>query len=188
MPVARLLGIVMSILMLPAIAHAEIRHNLRYSYYDVNAHTGNLYEQLRVAAPKRAGSEGLLGYTVWNIRWMPTTEHANGQCSMKHIMVDVDADIQLPRLGQATERQRQAFERFMKALLEHEQGHAKIATLAAEQLEREVMAIQPEAECISLEAKADAIWSQIWNQALSVEREYDRLTQHGKTQGAWLTE
>ena len=181
-------GMFLCAVCVPACAHAAVKENLRYSYYDVNAGRGNLYEQILAAVPARPGGGALVGNTVWEIGWEPVMEQTDSQCQFTGINIDLDIDISLPRLVRSSVKQRRAFDRFITALREHELGHAKIATTTAQQLEREVMAIPPGPDCASIEAKADAAWDALWQRATDGEKEYDRITEHGKTQGAWLTE
>ena len=70
------------------------------------------------------------------------------------------------------------------ALVKHEDGHKAIGTNAADYIRDAGFKLPPEPLCSELARSVDKMTSEILERYRQREREYDRDTDHGRTQGA----
>jgi predicted secreted Zn-dependent protease len=94
----------------------------------------------------------------------------------------------LPRLVGGSAWQQERFDSYLARLREHELGHYEIGREAARQLERQFYALPPARSCTDLQAAARDAGARMLPKYEAMGDAYDRQTQHGKTQGAWLTD
>ncbi len=174
---------------LPLPAQAEIKESLAYNYYDVNLQPGRLlYPQIEAAAPRRADGSYYVGHTRWALSWKPMLEIAPNHCALKSVDITLDAVITLPVLHNATTAQKQKFAPFIEALRKHELGHALFGAKTAKELEAKLAKLLPEADCETLMKRADMHWNILVQRSNALEKEYDRITDHGKKDGAYISE
>lgn len=173
---------------LPLAAAAEVRDNIDYSYYEVQVFTGpSLGTQVRAASPIREGSQVSFGDTHWNVRWdLRWNNDASGQCRLTGVVVTLRTRMLLPQLRGASAQQAAVFERFMAALRLHENGHYAHGQRAAQEIEQNLLALPPAASCAALEAQANDSGRRSLARYADLDVQYDRETNHGRTQGAYL--
>lgn len=109
------------------------------------------------------GPSGFWAYTTWNVNW-------NGDCE-----TTVTADVTLPRLGPGTNLSDEdvaEFDRMLAALQAHELQHVDIGLAYAADIEDK-----------SCPDNSDAILQPYLEQ----ERAFDVETEHGRTQGVYLS-
>ncbi len=107
---------------------------------------------------RKKGLKGFWGYTEWYVKW-------TGGCR-----VSVAVTITMPKLknpSKAPKDVRQSFDKMYKALLKHERNHGRNGIRAATDIEK--------AKC----KKTDPIFAK-YNKA---DKDYDRKTKHGLTEG-----
>ena len=116
--------------------------------------------------------------TRWNY-WM-NTQSRNGVCNPSDIVVTYSITITLPDLqtrDQLNRRDREAWDRYMGALVKHEVNHARIAQRGSELLQD---AVRGAATCQDASTAFSTRMAEI-NAASSL---YDRQTNHGQREGA----
>lgn len=185
-PLAR--GLACLALLACAGARAEVSENLNTTYYEVSVQPGRpLAPQIHAATPIREGGRTFFGHTDWNVQWRWTWDRDSaGTCRFTRVTVTLRSTITLPRLRGASAQQAAAFERFLPALREHENGHQRTAQEAARAIDSELRNFPAQRDCATLEAQANALGERLLERYRDKERQYDRDTGHGKTQGAWL--
>jgi len=94
----------------------------------------------------------------------------------------------LPRLVGGSSEQKQRFETYLSRLREHELGHYEIGREAALELEQQFYALHPAASCGELQSAAREAGARLLPRYEAMGDTYDVQTEHGRTQGAWLTE
>jgi predicted secreted Zn-dependent protease len=92
----------------------------------------------------------------------------------------------LPDPRGATSTQQQTLVSYSRALRDHEQGHYDIARRAASDIDQSLLAIPAMTDCKLLDTHANAKGHELLEKYNELSRQYDKDTQHGKTQGAWL--
>ena len=162
--------------------------NTNFSYYDVYFGNGkSLLAALDDATPITQSGIKYHGHTKWNIKWRYKWSKTLGGCRIDSVNTDLDILYTMPRIGRQNipiENYKNAFNNFYKSLMIHEQGHGNMGLLAAKAIEKELLRSAPSSDC----KMVDTAVSRIANGIISVYRlkdnEYDRITNHGKTQ--WL--
>ena len=177
--------VMLACLLLPLVAGAQVGDQLNYTYYEVSVRPGALAPQINAQTPLR--QDGVYyAHTRWHVQWRFRWTEGAGGCRFTSVNVDLRTEITLPRLNGASPQQAALFERFMPALREHETGHHRIAQEAARAIDARLRGMPAMDTCPALEAQANREAERILERYREKERQYDRDTGHGKTQGAWL--
>ena len=66
----------------------------------------------------------------------------------------------------------------------HEKGHGAIAHQVAREIESELVGLVSEEGCDGLNSQSVRVVDEVMNRGEQRQREYDRMTLHGGTQGA----
>lgn len=116
--------------------------------------------------------------TYWNYRWQfPRT---NGRCDPAGTAVTYAVTLVLPDLAtldQMSRNDREKWNTYFAALVLHESNHARIAAAGAEGV-RQAMRAAPDCE------SAQAVGLAENRRVGAASAEYDRLTNHGRNEGA----
>jgi predicted secreted Zn-dependent protease len=168
---------------------AEVHEALDYDHYDAQAQRGRtLAQAVNEASPFRPDGQVFHSATAWYLDWQvqpqPTSD---GRCGVGQVLVSLHGQMTLPRLVGGTARQQQHFEQYLSRLREHELGHYEIGREAARELEKEFYALPPARNCAELQTQAREEGARLLPKYEAMGNAYDEQTQHGKTQGAWLT-
>lgn len=169
-------------------ARAEVTEQLSYSIYTAPYKAGQSMRQaLSSATPIRENGEVFHGYTQWHIRWrFRWQSQADGACRMVANTTELSAVITLPELSGADAQGRREFASYIAALRKHEMGHYQIAQVAAQRIDQAILALPTTPSCQALSIRANELGERFLAQARQAGFDYDRDTQHGRTQGAWL--
>jgi predicted secreted Zn-dependent protease len=176
-------------LALCAIAQAGGAEALRYSYYTVEAppRGGSLYAAVTAASAIREDGETYLGHTHWKVAWsFEMTAQDDGSCRVSAVSTDLTAEIILPRLSGGDARQVAMFDKYISALREHELGHYENGRAAAGAVRAGLLAAPMKSSCDETEERLHAQSRATVARFNEKDREYDRRTEHGVTQGAQL--
>lgn len=169
-------------------AAAEVVQALEVKTYDVQYRADlSLRKAIRSASPIRHGGKTFHGFTRWHVNgqlWWNNTP--DGRCAIHKTFTRVTAVITWPALQGAPDDVRQTFDRYVTALRRHAMGHYQFALDAAHQIDRQIMALTPQATCTLLESTANGIGRRILDDAVREEVEYERRTRHGQTEGVTL--
>lgn len=169
-------------------AAAEVRQSLVYDYYDVRPRADeSIADALSRVSPIRQGGRVFHGYTRWWVEWrFWWRETPNRRCRIDRVEVSVRGEIQLPELKAGSSNQRDRFLRYRDALHQHELGHYGFALRAGQEIDRGIANLPAEPTCRRLETVANDIGHGTLSHYRQLEDRYDRETDHGRTQGAWL--
>ena len=181
--------ILLIFLMLASSVRAEVQESLEYTYNHAIAKPGqSLVLSLNAASPVSEKGRVFHGYTKWNVRWnFWWIENRDGSCKITKTKTSVAGTITLPRLAGGNTEQQAAFERYVAALKQHELGHYQIGKDAAATIDQALLDMPPMRNCTSLDKVANDGAYQALERYKEKERLYDANTEHGKSQGAWLT-
>jgi predicted secreted Zn-dependent protease len=177
-------------LALPALAAAEVHEVLDYDHYEAHAQAGRpLASALNDASPFRPNGQVFHSATAWYLDWrigpQPT---ADGRCRVGQVRIELHGEMMLPRLVGGTHWQQERFDSYLVRLREHELGHYEIGREAARQLEKSFYALPAASSCSELQSAARDAGARLLPKYEAMGDAYDAQTQHGKTQGAWLTD
>jgi predicted secreted Zn-dependent protease len=170
-------------------AHANVNEQFNYDYYTVNAEPNRtLLSVITEASPIHENGHTFHGHTSWYVKWhFHWHQAADGRCRMTKVDTDLTATIQLPRLVNPTASQEEQFNRYLDALRTHELGHYENGKEAANEVDQAILALPEMESCKKLESAANDLGHSILKQHNEKDVQYDAETQHGKTQGARLS-
>ena len=174
--------------LLPGAAMAKAHENLVYSYYEVKARSDQpLSAQLYAASPIKEEGQTFHGHTNWTLQWtLKLSADKSGFCRISSAKTQLHAVVILPKLDGANTQQLASFDRYVAALQQHELGHYKIAEQAAQAIEHKLHAVKGMRNCATLQAYANKNAQRTLDYFNEKNRQYDRETNHGQMQGAWL--
>jgi predicted secreted Zn-dependent protease len=160
------------------------------AYYHVNGRTvAQIRSQMHEAGPLDLDGRHNDASTSWYVTWTyPFNREAHG-CTTGPVNVTVRIMFQLPRWKRPPDAAEDVVQRwgaFSSALQLHEDGHKQIVIGAARRLAALLPAIAPQSSCEDVRLRADGEGQRILAEMRSKSAEYDRVTDHGFTQGARL--
>lgn len=161
-------------------------------FYDITGRTAkDLLTQMRSVGPadRGDGNQHFFAHTDWHVHWHYTYRRAGQTCAMASVSVDLDVQYIYPRWknqneGDAATRAKWAA--LMTGVQIHEPGHAQHGLDAARDIERTLASLPSQPTCDALGALANAWGDGIIRKYDQIDVEYDRATDHGRTQGAYL--
>jgi predicted secreted Zn-dependent protease len=138
------------------------------------------------AAMGRSGPRGEDSNTHWRVTWH--YEYAGyGPCRINSLDVTVELRATMPRwtnpVGASLELVHD-WNRFIRAVIRHEDGHARLAVEAAHRVIDRLSEF--EAPCEGFIGPADSVANSIIDEMVKKQRSYDERTDDGATQGASL--
>lgn len=159
----------------------------RVESYDVN---GDSVRELRQELDRKGPLFEGRRYdarTRWWVRWhYDLTPVARG-CRATRPQVDLEIAITLPRWrrpASAPEDLVERWERYLERLREHEDGHAAVAQEAARTIAGLLEDLPAEEDCGRADRAASRAAQDEIERANARDRQYDRETGHGASQGA----
>lgn len=135
---------------------------------------------MNAARPAEADGGGRFdGVTRWrySTRWQGRGAQ---RCLPETTVATVAITVTLPDLAEPEKlgrRDREAWGRYFKALATHEMNHARIALHGRQEMEK---AMRAATGCEDMQAASERISRDV----SAASREYDRITEHGKREGA----
>lgn len=156
--------------------------------YAVYAQPGDTLRQaLNAATPITVDGQRFHGHTRWKVRWNFRWRHdASGACRITEVTTRLQTEVQLPQLRGGNAEQRALFGRYLRALSRHEQGHVQFGRDAARAIDEGIAALPTAPNCATLERQANDLGQRLLREHSEREKQYDRDTHHGASQGAKL--
>jgi predicted secreted Zn-dependent protease len=181
-------GVVWSIAVPPVSAEPLLRMHTSYYYVDGPSATV-LAAQIDQNGPPGADGRRHAGKTRWDVQWKLRHEQHGVTCAMKEVAVAVGIAQTLPKWrseakGAAALKTR--WQQFFDALRRHEDGHKGHGLAAGKEIEVALLAAKPASNCEDLAAAANSAAEAIVKKYRKLDEDYDRKTDHGRSQGASL--
>lgn len=176
-------------LSVPNLVMAEVREDFSYKWYSVFYKPGqSLSKALSLSTPIRGDSGNKFrGNMRWNIKWkFETAMNESGQCYIVNNHTDLTLVMTIPGIITSDKKVKTRFDHYLKRLKVHEMGHADIARIGAEQIDKGILALPPMQSCQRLSKAADTLGNRTLSLVSQKSEQYDKATQYGKTQGASL--
>jgi len=163
---------------------SEPNIQINYKFYDIYpVKPEELYQEMHQQSPIVRNGRKFVGLTNWRVNWKYSWQKAKEQCKIETIATDLQVTYTMPRIhtSQAVSPQlKQAFDRYYAELLQHERGHKDSGLFAAREIEQELLNMQFYEDCEQLSQAANYRAKQIIKKYNQRDRDYDRLTQHGR--------
>lgn len=157
-------------------------------YYDIQGMSrADLLTQIASRGPVW-GDRRWGGVTRWWVEWRFTFEQGLTGCGIRTVTTHVRISYILPRWREgngAPDALRQSWRRYATALRRHEEGHGENGKRVGLRIGRAIQAMGERPTCDALTREANIIGHSIIRSDTS-DRDYDRATGHGATQGALL--
>lgn len=182
------LAITAAALLLPLSGAAEVIEELTHDTYRVTHAPGrSLTASIDAASPIREEGGVFHGHTYWRIDWQFRWNRSEaGQCAITSTKTTIGLTVTTPLLITADPSTRTTFEKYRERLLIHEDGHVRIARDTAHAIDRSIRMLASQPDCRQLEIAANNLGHRLLEEGNQKNRDYDRATGHGRTQGAWL--
>ncbi|MEO8156780.1 MAG: DUF922 domain-containing protein [Betaproteobacteria bacterium] len=173
---------------LPVAGEPLVRLQTSYYYIDGPSATV-LAAQLDQSGPVGADGTHYAGRTRWDIKWQFRHEQKDAICSMTEAAVYVGIAQTMPKWrgeSRGVPGLKALWSKFIDALQRHEDGHKEHGVKAGREIEAAVLAVKPASNCEDLAAAANAAAQGIVAKYKALDADYDRTTNHGRSQGATL--
>ncbi len=166
---------------------ASVNESIEYKYYVISPRTANeIKPELMRHSPIRQGSGSFNGHTDWYVNWKYQTTPSPQGCLLQNSQVSVRVVYILPALSEyVTDAQTiEIFNKFNKALTQHELNHGNHGLLAAREIDEAFKGAQAQRNCRQMSRMLNGIGNSIVRKYAQKDSEYDRVTSNGFTEGA----
>ena len=135
------------------------------------------------ASMNKVRPRGYDAFTTWQINWRYTYKQANGRCSIATVTVNLAIVYTMPDLQTSDAALDRSFKGYLVKLRAHEDGHAENGRIVARRVDDAIPKLSA-ATCEELGKNANALGQSIVKEGNALDIEYDKQTDHGRTQGA----
>jgi predicted secreted Zn-dependent protease len=164
--------------------------NMNTVEYTISGDTASeLLRSMDRAAPLNERGEHHAGHTEWHVSYQYGYERSDQGCSTRPVSAEVNVMFDMPHWAYAPGAGvslLSEWDHFISALWVHERGHAEHGIRAANDIKAELEGLPPEADCEAASTHAKAVAQEILRRYGDIDVNYDRETEGGNTQGAWL--
>lgn len=166
---------------------AETVETIEYKHYVISPRAPHeIKPELMRNTPIRERGGTFNGHTDWYIDWQYQSRQEPDICQVLNIRTKVHVIHTLPALSEyvTDEQTITVFNQFNKALTQHEKNHGNNGLSAAREIDKAISEIQPQQNCRYIARIIDDISNSIVQKYINADREYDRATQSGLSEGA----
>jgi predicted secreted Zn-dependent protease len=183
------IGFLCLTLFLTHVASAQTTVTCTTNYYTVRGATiREIHESFRQARPWKTKST-LDAQTVWTVNWRFTVASSSSACRVTTFSTTTTITITLPLWTaptNATDFVKTEWQRYFKALSQHEQGHVQFGLAAAAEIQKQMKSIGEDPSCENLKQRLNSLGHNVVKSYKQQDDAYDQRTEHGATQGARL--
>lgn len=169
---------------------AETIETVEYKTYTISPRAPQeIKPELMRRTPIRERGGSYNGHTDWYVDWHYQSRQMRNTCLLQNIQTKVHVVYTLPELSSyVTDPQTIAvFNKFNSALTQHEKNHGKNGILAAREIDTALKNIETQRNCRYLSRRQiNDIANNIIRKYTQADREYDRRTDNGRTEGALI--
>lgn len=170
---------------LSSVAFSEPLVSEEYEYYYVNPNTrADILTSLKENSPIHENGKIMYGSSNSDVKWNLKWKHNSQICWITSVNTKVNTTYTLPKLIEGGSGIDDFWANWYPNLLTHERGHHKLAIDAAEEIERTIRKMPSFSTCDLLEKNANNIVLESINKLRRLQKDYDKRTNHGETQGA----
>jgi predicted secreted Zn-dependent protease len=168
---------------------ATVTETLKFQTYDVKiSPKQSLHNAINQASPIRQDGRTFHGLTTWMVYPNPKWQSdSSGQCRITTMTTQFTSTILLPKLVGGTAAQRQQFARFLPLLRKHELNHHAFGKQAAIAIDRSLSILPISPNCSTLDRRVRSSVRQLLTTYQARNKAYDVKTNHGQTEGLFLS-
>ncbi len=161
--------------------------NINTQYYSIQGTTAKKLrnEMISKSSIKQSGNT-YDASTSWFVSWHFNWYENNGKCKISKVKSSVKVKFTFPMWSNhhdSSFKLKKHWDRYYKALIDHENGHKKFGINAAKEVEKQLLSLSSKT-CSALEKKANKKAQIILNKYYILEKKYDESTNHGMNNGA----
>lgn len=164
--------------------------SIQYDAYPVTGENiQHIRETIAQNGPKDEQGATYAAHTAYNIAWHFTYNQKPESCSIAAVQSEITITYRMPVLAASSHMDNKTatqWKQYFTALSTHEEGHASFGLQAAEKIEQSILALSSSRTCSELEKRANDTAHAIVETYDEKNLDYDRITNHGATQGASL--
>ena len=162
---------------------------IHYNYYPISGSTATaLRSQMSRLGPlSKVEGRSYDANTDWYVQWSYHRTMTRTGCAIASVTGSVDITFTLPQWNSPTGTSRSLlseWNRYLVALQAHEDGHKENGIAASRGVMNALNRLPTYASCQQLETAANWAIDRVIQQAHQQDINYDRVTHHGRTQGA----
>lgn len=182
----RILLLILVNLLLASPAFAKVTLTERNEYYAVDGIGKKaILKSLKQKAPRIEGNNVFPAYTRTDIKYKYTWGRKNGRCDVVKVEVIVTLTYLYPKLAQSQDAETQQWwDETIAKYTHHEQIHGAISKRAAYELDRKLRNLR-NLDCERAKQTITKRGNFIIKNMKKQQKEYDRITQHGRKQERW---
>ena len=106
---------------------------------------------------------------------------------MDKVTINLDITFVLPKLKKSNPETERVWNKWYPNLIKHENKHRDLAVRMASRIENAILTMPRKPNCKQLDKQANKIGMRLLDELESQNVEYDKRTNHGESEGAWLT-
>ena len=173
--------------LLPFYLNAEIKIVESYRFYKVATKSkSNILEDLNNASPIREEGNVFHGYTRYDIKWKFWWKSNNNKCEVTKVETNLKLKYTMPSLISSNSEIKVIWSNWYPNLEIHEKGHGDLAKDTAYKIDKKLTALGSKANCDLLKNEGNKIAYRLMANLKEANKIYDRKTNHGETQKAWI--
>lgn len=163
-----------------------------YKHYSIEPQTVlQIKQELRKKSPVSKSKRLFHGGTEWKLTPKFGVRVVGNLCQIFSASVTLAGTYTLPKMTNrtsASEKTQLIFDQYYESLMFHEKGHQALWLEAGEKIEKLLQYFPEEYHCNPLAQKAKHAIAEIVLDYQQKNRDYDKQTGHGKTQGAFISD
>lgn len=168
-----------------SVAFSEPLVSEEYEYYYVNPNTrADILTSLKENSPIHENGKTMYGSSNSDVKWNLKWKHNSQICWITLVHTKVTTTYTLPKLIEGGRDVDSFWDNWYPNLLTHEKGHHKLAIDAADEIEGKIRKMPSFSTCDLLEKNANNIVLESISKLGRLQKDYDKRTNHGETQGA----
>ncbi len=148
----------------------------------------DILRELNAYSPVRENGVIYHGNTDWNVVWRFQLQPVATGCRLYAIKTGVEITYTLPILNKSIHSSNilRRFNTYKQALVKHEHNHGLNGVKAAQEIDKRLHKLRPAPTCQQQEQIANDIGHRIILKYATMDKEYDLVTRHGRTEGAFI--
>lgn len=170
-------------------AFAEVILTEQTEYYPVMGQTKNeIIKSMKRRSPYKKGNDYFPAYTQTDIKYEYAWANEGGRCAVYKVKVYLNLTYVYPKLvGSHASNVRWWWRDLMKKYIIHEELHGDISKRSAYNLDRELRSLKS-IKCSTAKQTIASRAQYIVRQMKKNQKEYDRITEHGKYQNRYKSQ
>jgi predicted secreted Zn-dependent protease len=168
-------------------AIANLKINTTFEYYDISPQTKfDIKPEINRLTPITNGGTKFHGSTTWQVEWSLSWKKSNEICYIDNSTTKLHVLFKMPRISpdfQVTDTVKDTFDKYSKALLNHENGHMDNGIDASREINVLLANFSSFSDCKALNEAVENSISEVIDKYKLQDIAYDEKTEHGKLQG-----